>query len=542
MKIILKLLPALLLLAGYSLQAQAPVVSNVTYVQRIDADGNKTKLVDIQYDLEGNRSMFVEFFFSHDGGVTYPIACTTVIGDAGPGVLEGTGQNHKMATWDASVDWDQNFTDIGRIMIKATFGDQPTGFPGLDLNGTGTGPVDDNGTGPMDDNQSLVFETVAIPFPANGGVVGGPSQGLLERKQAAVARGIYPNLPVMYHFDKYEVTNEKWNEVVSWANDHGYSDLMPVDSIMMEGRENHAFSGAHDYQAVLKWLNARSEMEGLEPVFYVDINEELGDENGDGVISNGPDTLYPSSEDYADPNFVDPYAQMNFSPDPNQNNRWDPGEYFVDRDNNGIFEPKEWHDWNNNGVLDQGLIMVYRVGQIERAPQDLWNDGYESWYISKHIKETANGYRLPFGGTWGEFSEFYYFAMGGRIEQAAFDSYSNENTYFQEWPWGGLDDINIDPVANDFAHVNDPMEIPVGSKMPNGFGLFDMIGNAAELSQDISVDGYAGTTSLLIYSLGGSHIAPPNLPDPGWGLTGIENWFFADSLPPTGFRSLRLEF
>jgi len=113
--------------------ASIPQVSNISYSQRIDQNGSRTKLVDIQYDLDGNRSMYVEFFFSHDGGSSFPVICSAMSGAAGADIQAGTSKN---ATWDASVDWDKNFTEQGRIMIKATYSDQPTGFPGLEGNGS----------------------------------------------------------------------------------------------------------------------------------------------------------------------------------------------------------------------------------------------------------------------------------------------------------------------------------------------------------------------------------------------------------------------
>ena len=81
MKTSMQILIATLMLAVSNLWAQAPIVSNISYSQRFDQDSNRTKLVDIEYTLEGNRSMFVEFFFSHDGGVTFPVARTAVTGD-----------------------------------------------------------------------------------------------------------------------------------------------------------------------------------------------------------------------------------------------------------------------------------------------------------------------------------------------------------------------------------------------------------------------------------------------------------------------------
>ena len=69
-----------------NISAQAPVVSDISYVQRVDGNGSLTKMVDIEYVLEGNRTMFVEFFFSPDGGDSFPVTCTAVTGDTGSGV------------------------------------------------------------------------------------------------------------------------------------------------------------------------------------------------------------------------------------------------------------------------------------------------------------------------------------------------------------------------------------------------------------------------------------------------------------------------
>ncbi|MFL2928844.1 MAG: hypothetical protein ACJZ72_09710 [Opitutales bacterium] len=258
MKIVIQILAATVLLAVSNLWAQPPVVSNISYAQRVDANGSLTKMVDIQYDLDGNRSMFVEFFFSSDGGVTYPVTCTAVSGDAGAGVEYGTGQFYKTATWDASVDWNQEFTTQGRIMIKATYGDQPTGFPGLDQNGSGPLP-DHNGSGPVG------IETVSIPFPATAGIAYGPSESIRYYYQRAMDAGDINDFPVHFHVDKHEVTFEKWNEVVIWGRDNGYSDLIELQP--GQGGDQSAELAFGDFQNVVKWLNARSEMEGLEPVF-----------------------------------------------------------------------------------------------------------------------------------------------------------------------------------------------------------------------------------------------------------------------------------
>ena len=537
MKIVVQILAATVLLAVSNLWAQPPVVSNISYAQRVDANGSLTKMVDIQYDLDGNRTMFVEFFFSSDGGVTYPVTCTAVSGDAGAGVEYGTGQFYKTATWDASVNWNQEFTTQGRIMIKATYGDQPTGFPGLDQNGSGPLP-DHNGSGPVG------IETVSIPFPATAGIAYGPSESIRYYYQRAMDAGDINDFPVHFHVDKHEVTFEKWNEVVMWGRNNGYSDLLKLQP--GQGGDQSAELAFGDFQNVVKWLNARSEMEELEPVFYLEMREPGRDVNGDGQISNGPDALYPTSEDYADPTFQDPFQDINFNPDPNGNYNWDPGEYFVDRNNDGQFEPREFDDWDGDGIRAPGLVTVYRVGTIERTPPVNPSTGYPdfNWNLISHAKLSANGYRLPstapiYGGI--GLAEVQYLSMGGRAEQGSFDEFSNQTIYVDEWPWGGTEasPSNQYAVVPPNGHLENPGFV-IGTKPPNGFGLYDMIGNVAELSLESGVD-----THHFMNSYGGSGLAVPTDPvNPGMdtSLYGPLIWLGQSDLTPIGFRSLRLEF
>jgi formylglycine-generating enzyme required for sulfatase activity len=524
MKITVQILIATLMLAVSNLWAQAPMVSDISYSQRLDQDGNRTKLVDIQYNLDGNRSMFVEFFFSHDGGVTFPVTCTAVTGDAGPFVQYGIG---KTAVWDAAQDWDQQFTSQGRIMIKATYGDQPTGFPGLgqDGNQSNGGPV--------------AMETVAIPFPAVAGPKYGPSWALREiYQQELIVPGKINAYPQQFHVDKFEVTKGAWNTVAQWGRANGYSDLMDVSNVPDLNSADLGFGG---FENVVKWLNARSEMEGLVPVFYLELSERGHDVNGDGNISLGPDSQYPTSEDYADPNFQDPYQDLNFDPDPNGNYQWDPGEYFVDRNGDGVFQPNEFDDWNGNGIQDMGLSTVYRVGSIMQQPPVNQQTGYADfpWDLFLHTKFSANGYRLPDA----YIAEAEYFAMGGRTEQSTMDPFSNEVIYATEWPWGGTEENPSEIHAVVPPNSMNP-DFLVGFKAPNGDGLYDMIGNTAELS--LGVSNWGAGSALYVPSYGGSaQQAPSTEIDPMTGMMGTAGpalWMTPNSLAPTGFRAMRLEF
>jgi formylglycine-generating enzyme required for sulfatase activity len=73
-----------------------------------------------------------------------------------------------------------------------------------------------------------------------------------------------------FNIDKYEVTYEKWTDVRNWALTHGYTDLVSGQN----GSSNQ--SGANNpvtmvnWYDIAKWCNARSEKNGLTPVYYTD--------------------------------------------------------------------------------------------------------------------------------------------------------------------------------------------------------------------------------------------------------------------------------
>jgi len=68
-----------------------------------------------------------------------------------------------------------------------------------------------------------------------------------------------------FYMDMYEVTYAQWTTVCQWATSHGYNDLAPGSG----KAGNHPVQMVTWYDCV-KWCNARSEMEGLTPCYYVD--------------------------------------------------------------------------------------------------------------------------------------------------------------------------------------------------------------------------------------------------------------------------------
>jgi formylglycine-generating enzyme required for sulfatase activity len=68
---------------------------------------------------------------------------------------------------------------------------------------------------------------------------------------------------------KYEVTWGEWKEVRAWGVANGYSDLAGVGDTYPSGSaDNFPVCNVSLYE-VVKWMNARSEKEGLTPVYQV---------------------------------------------------------------------------------------------------------------------------------------------------------------------------------------------------------------------------------------------------------------------------------
>ncbi len=204
----------LLLLIPSLLSAAAPVVSNVRAAQRAG-----TKLIDVTYDLSDSDSaaVFVSIQI-YGNGSTLP--AFSLSGDVGSGVVPGF---NKKITWNAGQDWNRQYTTSGSARIIAD--DLTTTVP----------------------NSTLAY----VPAGFSVGSYGTHGSGTV------FTSGFY--------MDKTEVSRDTWETVKSWATANGYS----FDNLAQSTAANHPVVGVSWYD-VAKWCNARSEMEGLAPIYFTD--------------------------------------------------------------------------------------------------------------------------------------------------------------------------------------------------------------------------------------------------------------------------------
>lgn len=416
------------LLICLSCFAAPPKVSDVIASQRAG-----TKLVDITYTLAlpDGASAFVEIWFSHNNGLTFPISAGAVTGHVNAGVVAGA---NKAVVWDAEVDWDKSLTQQGKIRVIATYGDEPSGF-------TGSGGSESGNSGQAD------ASLVTVPWDAFWRYRNWDTENPWEDSSSHLPEWFSSkggNLALM-KVDPTEVTNKKWNEVTEWALANGYTQL-PLAS--GDANPDIPMTGINLWQA-LKWCNARSEKDGLDPAYYLDVSETLGDWNNDGQITNGQDTF-------------ERWGQQ----DSNGNGVWDEGESFTDANNNGVYNGIEYMDLNGNGQHDIGRTQVFRTGSNIPNYGKYVNEGTAGIsYWDNCIDWGANGYRLP------EYDVYFKLATGGNHKK--------------KWPWGDQSPLQYPEFGLSVNASRPPQQflvepVTANSLTANGYGLKHMIGNVAE--------------------------------------------------------------
>lgn len=201
----------------------APEISGVTAQQRPG-----TKLVDITYNVTSETSTVdVSLEVSADGGATFAVPVITVTGHVGNDVAIGATRT---ITWNAGIDWDNQSSNQIRIRLKADDGVAitPGGFSQIPSGSFTMGRISADNESP---DQNAPPVTVEVSE---------------------------------FYMGQKEVSKALWDEVKSWADANGYSGLV-VGGGKAPTHPVHLVR----WLDVVKWCNAKSEMDGLNPVYRV---------------------------------------------------------------------------------------------------------------------------------------------------------------------------------------------------------------------------------------------------------------------------------
>ena len=226
--------PALALLTALPLHAADPVVANVVPDQRTG-----TKLVDISFDVSDADSdtLSISVEISDDSGTTFLVPVTGLSGDTSVAATPTLAS--KALVWDAGVDFNQQF------------------------------------------NSSMVVRVIAddgsAPGPPPAGMVLIPA-GDFEMGQTGIATPVHTVTVSAFYLDQFEVTKALWDDVKIYADANVYT-------FSNAGSGQGAFHPVHtvNWYDCVKWCNARSEKEGLAPVYYTDAEFTTVYKTGEGT-------------------------------------------------------------------------------------------------------------------------------------------------------------------------------------------------------------------------------------------------------------------
>jgi formylglycine-generating enzyme required for sulfatase activity len=253
------LLAAVLLPAGAMAQT-TPVVTGVTATPAPFPSQNVNVSFTISDSISTGDNIWI--LASSDGGNTWTVPAATVSGSWGLNVPVTSTPTVMNMVWSAGQDWNGNYTPKCRVRVVAC------------NNGMSMVPAGNYMRGN--------YLTVSNAFSPQGD----------PDLSVAPANQVFVNAFLM---DNKDVGGYLWTNVTIYAASHGYK-LDGGESWIAAG---YPVTGMNWYDAV-KWCNARSELEGIPPVYYTNDNGSVagvyrfGDVDavsmqtgGNGAVVNG---------------------------------------------------------------------------------------------------------------------------------------------------------------------------------------------------------------------------------------------------------------
>ena len=356
-----------------ALHADDPVVSNVFAEQRPG-----TKLVDITFQVSDADLDLVNLSVnvSDDAGLTFNVPSSALTGDTSIAAT-ATPTPHALV-WDAGMDFNQQFSTEMVVRVIAD---------------------DGSALGPAPPGMALI--------PAGKFKMGDQQVPTVGDSDALPVHEVYVSA---FYMDKYEVTLKLWNKVKAWAEANGYE----FSNVGFGQGAQHPVHTINWYDAI-KWCNARSEMEGLTPVYSQLSQSDVYRASEVAILQS---FVRWSANGYRLPTEAEwekaarggltsnryPWGQGITGADANYESSGDPfdGLGFKETTPVDFYDGKQWSTYGEDRANGYGLYDM--AGNVWEWCWDIHNSG---WYgaasamgADTNGPNTIQGTRVLRGGSW----------------------------------------------------------------------------------------------------------------------------------------------